>query len=69
MARSLYIAAIEPRSGKSVVALGIMELLSRRLRKVGYFRPVVPSAKAPDNNIRLIQTRYNLSLAYEDMYA
>ena len=69
MARSLYIAAIEPRSGKSVVALGIMELLSRRMRKVGYFRPVVPSAKAPDNNIRLIQTRYNLSLAYEDLYA
>jgi phosphate acetyltransferase len=69
MARSLYIAAIEPRSGKSIVALGIMELLSRRMRKLGYFRPVVPSAKAPDNNIRLIQARYNLSLAYEDLYA
>jgi phosphate acetyltransferase len=69
MARSLYIAAIEPRSGKSIVALGIMELLSRRMRKIGYFRPVIPSAKEPDNNIRLIQTRYSLNLAYEDMYA
>jgi phosphate acetyltransferase len=78
MARSLYIAAIEPRSGKSIVALGIMELLSRRMRKLGYFRPVVPSAKAPDNNIRLIQARYNnirliqarynLNLAYEDLF-
>ena len=43
MAKSLYIAAIEPASGKSVVALGIMELLSRRIRNVGYFRPVIPS--------------------------
>ncbi|UCE53925.1 MAG: phosphate acetyltransferase [Desulfobacterales bacterium] len=69
MARSLYIAAIEPRSGKSVVALGMMELLSRRISKVGYFRPVIPSSAAPDNNIQLIRKRYNLDLPYEDMYA
>jgi phosphate acetyltransferase len=29
----------------------------------------VPSAKEPDNNIRLIKTRYHLDLNYEDMYA
>jgi len=52
-----------------VVALGIMEVLSRRIRKIGYFRPVIPSGKKPDNNIRLIKTRYNLSSPYEDMYA
>ena len=69
MARSLYIAGIEPRSGKSVAALGIMEILSRRIRKIGYFRPVIPSGEKPDNNIQLIKTRYNLSSAYEDMYA
>ena len=69
MARSLYIAAIEPRSGKSVVALGIMELLSRRIRKIGYFRPVIPSGNKADNNIQLIKTRYCLSPAHEDMSA
>ena len=69
MANSLYIAAMEPGSGKSVVALGIMEMLSRRTRRLGYFRPVVPSAKEPDNNIRLIKARYQLDLDYEDMYA
>ena len=69
MANSLYIAAMEPGSGKSVVALGIMEMLSRRTRRLGYFRPVVPSAKEPDNNIRLIKARYHLGLDYEDMYA
>ena len=69
MANNLYIAGIERGSGKSVVALGLMEILSRRIRRVGYFRPVVNSAKEPDNNIRLIKARYNLDLAYEEMFA
>ena len=68
MANSLYIAAMEPGSGKSVVALGIMEMLSGRTRRLGYFRPIVPSAKEPDNNIRLIKARYHLDLAYEDLH-
>ncbi len=69
MANSLYIAAMAPGSGKSVIALGVMELLSRRIRQIGYFRPVVYSAEEPDNNIRLIKARYNLDLAYEEMFA
>jgi phosphate acetyltransferase len=69
MADRLYIAAMEPGSGKSVIALGIMEMLSRRIRRLGYFRPVVPSAKTPDNNIRLIKARYQLTPGYEKMFA
>jgi phosphate acetyltransferase len=69
MANSLYIAAVAPGSGKSIVALGIMEMLSRRIRRLGYFRPVVPSAKEPDNNIRLIKARYHLDLTYKEMFA
>ncbi len=30
MAKSLYIASLEPNSGKLVVTLGVMEMLSRR---------------------------------------
>lgn len=69
MASSLYIAGIEPRSGKSVLALGLMELLSKRIGRIGYFRPVIPSDETRDNNIELIRSRYGLDLAYEDMYA
>ncbi|MBT8331408.1 MAG: phosphate acetyltransferase, partial [Deltaproteobacteria bacterium] len=68
MADRLYIAAMEPGSGKSVIALGIMEMLSRRIRRLGYFRPVVPTAKEPDNNIRLIKARYQLEPDYEQMF-
>ncbi|MCG6909511.1 MAG: phosphate acetyltransferase [Deltaproteobacteria bacterium] len=68
MTKSLYIAGIEPRSGKSVISLGIMEMLSRRISRAGYFRPVIPSGNRPDNNIQLIRTRYDTGLAYEEMY-
>lgn len=68
MSKNLYIATMEPRAGKSVVALGIMELLSRRLHKIGFFRPIIPDVEQ-DNNIQLILSRYNLKLPYENMYA
>jgi len=39
--KSIYIFGAEPQSGKSVVLLGIMELLSRHVNKMGFFRPLV----------------------------
>lgn len=68
MTNNLYIATLEPRSGKSVVALGLMELLSRRIRKVGFFRPVIPDVET-DNNIGLILQRYNLDFSHDHMFA
>ena len=68
MSNKLYIASMEARSGKSLVALGIMELLSRRLNKIGYFRPVIPNVDR-DNNINLISSRYLLEQPYEAMFA
>ena len=59
MSNKLYIASMEARSGKSVVALGLMEMLSRRLNKIGFFRPVIPDV-AKDNNIDLIQSEISI---------
>ena len=69
MADNLYIAATEPMSGKSLVALGVMELLSRRRARLGFFRPVVARADAPDNDIELIATRYGLEPGRTAVYA
>ena len=55
---SVYITAMEPQSGKSVVALGLMELLSARTGSVGFFRPLVRSDGGPDTQIELIRDRY-----------
>jgi phosphate acetyltransferase len=67
--RSVYLTAIEPGSGKSVVALGLMELLSGRLGRVGYFRPVIASADTPDNDVELIRRRYRLAQDDRESYA
>lgn len=42
--RSIYIAAPEGSTGKSLIALGLMSLLARRISRIGVFRPVVRSA-------------------------
>lgn len=68
MAKGIYVAAAEPRSGKSVVVLGMMELLSRRTRRAGFFRPVIKERFQPDNLIQLIGKHYGLKFPYESMY-
>jgi phosphate acetyltransferase len=68
VANNLYITSMAPRSGKAVMSLGIMEMLSRRIRKIGFFRPIIPEG-GPDNNIQLILKRYVLDIPYASMYA
>jgi phosphate acetyltransferase len=69
MSKNLYIAATEPQSGKSVIALGLMEMLSRRRARLGFFRPVVNRAEPPDNDLALIAARYNLVPGETAVYA
>ncbi|WP_163335683.1 phosphate acetyltransferase [Desulfopila sp. IMCC35008] len=72
MANKLYVTATEPRSGKSVVSLGLMELLTRNIKKVGFFKPLVQSDHHQgerDNTINLIKSQYHLCSDYEEMYA
>jgi len=69
VARSVYVTAFEPQSGKSVVALGLVELFAARLERVGFFRPVVAADAEPDPQIELIRRRYGLTAAYADLRA
>lgn len=68
MAHNLYITGAEYGSGKSVIVLAIMELLSGRSDKVGIFRPVVRTVPQQDDLLHLIATRYKLNLPTEAMY-
>ncbi|MBW2205913.1 MAG: AAA family ATPase, partial [Deltaproteobacteria bacterium] len=72
MSGSLFITATEARSGKSLISLGVMEMLHRKIDRVGFFRPLIngdPETKERDNDIELISTRFNLGIPYEKMYA
>lgn len=65
-AQGLYITATDAASGKTVVALGVAEAMSRRVRRLGVFRPVVPGGGAVDPVVDLIRTRYRIDEPYED---
>ena len=69
MPRNLYVVAIEPGSGKSLVVLSMMDMLSGRVRRLGFFRPVIRETGAPDNDIELVRRRYELPFPYESLYA
>jgi phosphate acetyltransferase len=66
MAKGIYVASAEPLSAKSIVVLGIMELLSNQTQKVGYFKPVVTDCKT-DPTIKLIQSRYKVKGSCDTM--
>lgn len=71
MLKSLYITSTEANSGKSIVSLGVMEMLMRKIDKVGFFRPIInvdPGLKKPDNVINLISSHFNLGIQYKKMY-
>ena len=71
MSRSIYLATTEPHCGKSLISLGITELLLRRTSRVGVFRPIidVPSEHDRDKNIDLLLSHFNLNITYEDTFA
>jgi phosphate acetyltransferase len=58
VAGAVYLTAMGPASGKSIVVLGLVELLSRRVSRVGFYRPIVQ--RDPDNDLELIRARYGL---------
>jgi phosphate acetyltransferase len=54
MLRSLYITSPEGLSGKSAVALGLVDLLSRRVGRVGVFRPIINQEPKHDSVVELL---------------
>ncbi|MEX6688052.1 phosphate acetyltransferase [Danxiaibacter flavus] len=71
MSNAIYIATTEAYSGKSVVSLGLMNLLLSKAQKIGYFKPVIESDPqiARDVHIDTIIQYFNLPFTYEDAYA
>ncbi len=68
MSKSLYITGTGPQSGKSVLVLGVMELLVRHGRKIGFFRPVVDKDAISDHLVDLVMSRYDIRVHQENMF-
>ena len=71
MSKAIYIVTTEPNSGKSIISLGLMQLLLSRTAKVGYFRPIiddVPKGKT-DNHIDTVLSYFNVDMKPEEAFA
>ncbi|WP_309031650.1 phosphate acetyltransferase [Streptomyces alfalfae] len=66
MTRSVYVTGIDRGDGRQVVELGVMELLTRQVDRVGVFRPLVHDG--PDRLFELLRARYRLSQDAASVY-
>ncbi|MDD7886856.1 phosphate acetyltransferase [Flavivirga sp. 57AJ16] len=71
MSKGVYVATIEPNSGKSVVVLGLMRMLLGKTAKVGYFRPIIEDLEAGemDNHINTVMSHFELDINYKKTFA
>ena len=71
MSRAVYVSTTEPHSGKSIVSLGLMQLLLQKVAKVGYFRPIIDDFEPGkiDNHIETVCSYFNIDLKFEDAFA
>lgn len=71
MSKAIYIATTEPNSGKSIISLGLMQLLLGKAAKVAYFRPIIDDfgPDGIDNHINTMASYFNLDIPFADSYA
>jgi phosphate acetyltransferase len=69
MTNAIYLTTTEPYSGKSLIALGLLNLLAGKTDKIAYFKPVISrEAGERDNHLEMMARHFNLNLPYEEMF-
>ena len=66
MSRSIYITSSEGHSGKSTVALGVLDTLSRATPRVGVFRAIARSTVEPDYVLQMLLDHDGVDLEYDE---
>ncbi|WP_435206233.1 phosphate acetyltransferase [Micromonospora sp. bgisy143] len=66
MARSVYLTSVGSGGGKSTIALGLAELLSRQVGRIGVFRPLVADT-GPDPILALLSERYRVEVPIAEL--
>ncbi len=70
MTNAIYLTTTEPFSGKSIIALGLMNLLASKTEKLAYFKPVVSTQRTQtDAHLDTIAKHFELKTPYQEMFA
>ena len=54
MAQSIYLTSAEGHSGKSTIALGVLDALARGIERGGVFRAIARSTDEPDYVLQML---------------
>jgi phosphate acetyltransferase len=66
VATSVYITSAEGHTGKSTIALGLLDLLSHEVKRVGVFRPIARSVQERDYVLELLLQHDGVDLDYDE---
>ncbi|MEO5888996.1 MAG: phosphate acetyltransferase [Ferruginibacter sp.] len=71
MSKAIYIASSEPNSGKSVITLGLMNMLVGKIKNIAYFKPIINDREETDKDIHIetILAQFGLTTGYTDTFA
>ncbi len=66
--KNIYIASNSKNAGSLLVTMGMMDIIGRKIDKVGFFKPIISDKNSNDPDIEFIKARYNIELPYEECY-
>jgi len=71
MLKTVFITSTEAHSGKSIISIGLVNMLLGKAQKIGYYKPIIDQNQPQhrDDHIDTILTHFDLPIAYEDTYA
>jgi len=71
MIKTVFIASTEPHSGKSIVSIGLVNMLLGKAQKIGYYKPIISHNQfhEKDNHVHTILSYFDLPMTYENTYA
>lgn len=66
VSKSIYITSSEGNTGKSTIALGVLDTLSHSVHRVGVFRPIARSTVERDYVVELLLQHDTVDLSYDE---
>lgn len=71
MNKTIFIASAEPWAGKSIIAIGLINMLLRKTKNVGYFKPIITEQDAGKKEVHIeaVLDNFSLPVDYNDSYA
>ncbi|MDT3404348.1 phosphate acetyltransferase [Mucilaginibacter terrae] len=71
MIKTVFITSTEPYSGKSIVSLGLINMLLGKAQKIGYFKPIVSrsSTQHKSDHIQTVLSYFDLPITYDEAHA